>query len=163
MRTSVSASSKRSERSTNSRPRRTFPARIASFVRVSGSTRRRICSFARPRNPIPLPDTRCQRGRESSSPSGRSTAATDTTTIRSRSGPVGGPPKCASRPEYAYFPFGGGARQCIGRRFALLELRLVLARILRSVRLEATPETELSPTPALTSRPESPVWVRVRR
>ncbi|WP_162354475.1 cytochrome P450 [Natrialba swarupiae] len=68
-----------------------------------------------------------------------------------------------SLPEYAYFPFGGGARQCIGRRFALLELRLVLARILRSVRLEATPETELSPTPALTSRPESPVWVRVRR
>ncbi len=67
------------------------------------------------------------------------------------------------RPEFAYFPFGGGQRQCIGRRFALLELRLCLARILRSVRLEPTPETALSPTPALTSRPDGPVWARVRR
>ncbi|WP_165875319.1 cytochrome P450 [Natrarchaeobius chitinivorans] len=68
-----------------------------------------------------------------------------------------------SLPEYAYFPFGGGPRQCIGRRFALLELRLCLARILRSVRIESVPETELTPTPALTSRPDGPVPVRVRR
>lgn len=66
-------------------------------------------------------------------------------------------------PDFAYFPFGGGPRQCIGRRFALLELRLTLAAILRSVRLEATSSTEISPTPALTARPKGPVWLRVRR
>ncbi|MFC7232497.1 cytochrome P450 [Saliphagus sp. GCM10025308] len=66
-------------------------------------------------------------------------------------------------PDFAYFPFGGGPRACIGRRFALLELRLALATILRTVSLEATPETQWSPTPALTSRPDGPVPVRVRR
>lgn len=66
-------------------------------------------------------------------------------------------------PDFAYFPFGGGPRQCIGRRFALLELRLTIAAILRSVRLEETSETEISPTPALTARPDGPVWLRVRR
>ncbi|WP_207586428.1 cytochrome P450 [Halomontanus rarus] len=69
----------------------------------------------------------------------------------------------AELPDFAYFPFGGGPRQCIGRRFALLELRLALATVLRSVRLEATSSTEFAPTPALTARPEGPVWLRVRR
>lgn len=68
-----------------------------------------------------------------------------------------------SIPEFAYFPFGGGKRQCIGRRFALLELKLAIAEFLRAVRLEPMPETELSPAPALTARPEGPVWLCVRR
>ncbi|MCU4743225.1 cytochrome P450 [Natronoglomus mannanivorans] len=69
----------------------------------------------------------------------------------------------AELPDFAYFPFGGGPRQCIGRRFALLELRLALATVLREVRLESTSSTDLSPAPALTARPEGPVWLRVRR
>ena len=39
------------------------------------------------------------------------------------------------RPEYAYFPFGGGPRHCIGMRFARMELQLALATIARRCRV----------------------------
>ncbi|MEY7849306.1 cytochrome P450 [Natrarchaeobius sp. A-rgal3] len=40
------------------------------------------------------------------------------------------------RPEYAYFPFGGGPRHCIGMRFAMTELQLTLATLARRVDFE---------------------------
>ncbi len=49
------------------------------------------------------------------------------------------------RPEYAYFPFGGGPRHCIGMRFAMTELQLVLATLARRVEFErVTDELDLS-------------------
>src|SRR5262249_40472922 len=38
-------------------------------------------------------------------------------------------------PRYAYFPFGGGPRICIGNQFALMEATLVLATIAQKYRL----------------------------
>jgi cytochrome P450 len=68
----------------------------------------------------------------------------------------------ADRPEYAYFPFGGGPRHCIGMRFARMEMQVVLATILRRYDLElvSDPEPELAPSSNL--RPAEPIEIRVR-
>ncbi|WP_123619431.1 cytochrome P450 [Halorubrum sp. CSM-61] len=68
-------------------------------------------------------------------------------------------PAIGERPEYAYFPFGGGPRHCIGMRFARQELRLAVATLLRRVRLEPV-TTDLSLRASANTRPDGPVRVR---
>ena len=68
----------------------------------------------------------------------------------------------AGLPRLAYFPFGAGPRRCIGDRFALLELSLVLATLYRRYELELDPETRFEVTSAVTTRPKHPVWMTVR-
>jgi cytochrome P450 len=70
--------------------------------------------------------------------------------------------ECAELPRFAYFPFGGGPRVCVGQHFALLELLLIVARIGQSYRFERIPE-ELIQKPVITLRPGGPVNFRVRR
>ena len=41
-----------------------------------------------------------------------------------------------SLPRFAYFPFGGGARGCIGRGISLIELKVILALVIRKFRIE---------------------------
>ena len=64
-------------------------------------------------------------------------------------------------PRFAYFPFGGGPRVCIGNRFAMMEAKLVLAVVIQRFRVEATPETTLSLTPSVTLRPRDGLWLRL--
>jgi cytochrome P450 len=57
-------------------------------------------------------------------------------------------------PRYAYFPFGGGPRQCIGNGFAMMEAILVVAAIAKRFRLSLVPGQHITPTPYVTGRPE---------
>jgi len=64
-------------------------------------------------------------------------------------------------PKFAWFPFGGGPRRCIGDGFALQEARLALATVVRDWEVE--PLEGLSFAPSVTLRPDGPVEMRVRR
>jgi cytochrome P450 len=63
------------------------------------------------------------------------------------------PERGAGRPRYAYFPFGGGPRQCIGSGFALMEAQLVLATAAQRYRLELVPGQRIALDPKITLRP----------
>lgn len=53
-------------------------------------------------------------------------------------------------PHFAYFPFGGGPRICIGNGFAMLEAALVLATVAQRFRLKLLPSRPVEPTALLT-------------
>ncbi len=55
-------------------------------------------------------------------------------------------------PKFAYFPFGGGPRQCIGESFAWMELVLVVATIAQRWRLQLVPGHPVAPLPVVTLR-----------
>jgi cytochrome P450 len=64
-------------------------------------------------------------------------------------------------PRFAYMPFGGGARICIGNRFAMMEAVLILATVARQFRLERQSGRPVEPKPSITLRPGGGVWVRL--
>ena len=66
-------------------------------------------------------------------------------------------------PRFAYFPFGGGPRQCIGNSFAQMEAVLVLAVIAQRFRLSLIPGQRITPTPYITLRPAPGIRMLVAR
>jgi cytochrome P450 len=66
-------------------------------------------------------------------------------------------------PRFAYFPFGGGPRQCIGNAFAQMEAVLILAAIAQRFRLSLVPGQRVTPTPYVTLRPEPGIQMRLAR
>src|SRR5215470_14973754 len=66
-------------------------------------------------------------------------------------------------PRFAYFPFGGGPRQCIGNTFALMEASVVLATIGQRFRLELVPGRDVQPMASITMRPRNGIRVRLVR
>jgi len=66
-------------------------------------------------------------------------------------------------PKFAYFPFGGGPRQCIGNAFALMEASLILATVAQKFRLRLVANHRVEPLASITLRPRHGVRVTLER
>ena len=61
---------------------------------------------------------------------------------------------------FAYFPFGGGPRQCIGNTFAMMEMTFVIATLAQRYHLNVLPGPRVEPAPGITLRSNRPITVR---
>lgn len=75
------------------------------------------------------------------------------------------PERKAERPRYAYLPFGGGPRQCIGNNFAMTEAILLLVTIAQRYRLDLIPGQRVAMDPLVTLRPKGglPMLINPRK
>ena len=64
--------------------------------------------------------------------------------------------------RFAYFPFGGGGRRCIGNGFAMMEMQLIVAAVMQRFELVYAGNGTVDPEPLVTLRPQSPILVRLR-
>ena len=67
----------------------------------------------------------------------------------------------ASIPRDAYLPFGLGPRVCIGARFAMMEMVIVMACLLRGLRFDFTGERDPVPVMRITLQPDIPMPMRL--
>ena len=64
-------------------------------------------------------------------------------------------------PKFAYFPFGGGPRLCIGNAFATMEATLLLTTLVQRFRFQLLPHARVVPFPSVTLRPRRGLHMRV--
>jgi cytochrome P450 len=64
-------------------------------------------------------------------------------------------------PRFAYMPFGGGPRICIGNRFAMNEAVLILSTLVRRFGFVSQSDRSAVPFPSITLRPKGGVWVKL--
>ncbi len=63
--------------------------------------------------------------------------------------------------KYAYFPFGGGPRLCIGNNFAIQEMQVALAMILQKFKIEVDPDFKPELEPLVTLRQKNPMYAKL--
>ena len=73
------------------------------------------------------------------------------------------PERMKERPRYAYFPFGGGARLCIGNNFAMMEMQIILALICTRFSFATVPGYKLELEALVTLRPKGRLPLLVTR
>jgi cytochrome P450 len=73
------------------------------------------------------------------------------------------PVRSGKIPRFAYFPFGGGPRVCVGAAFAMMEATLLLAMMQQRFHFELVAGHPVEPLPTVTLRPKHGILVNVRR
>lgn len=71
--------------------------------------------------------------------------------------------KHRARHNFAFFPFGGGPRLCIGNNFALMELQLVLIHFIRQYDFTLVPNQDIKMEPLVTLRPDREVMIDFKK
>ena len=71
------------------------------------------------------------------------------------------PERQAERPKFAYFPFGGGPRVCVGEQFAWMEGVILLATIAQRWRLRLVRDHPVALQPIITLRPKYGMAMRL--
>ena len=69
----------------------------------------------------------------------------------------------STRPQFAYFPFGGGPRRCIGQQFAMVEGKLILATLAQRYHPELVSDPDVDLSVSITTRPIDPIKLRLEQ
>lgn len=67
------------------------------------------------------------------------------------------------RPRMAYMPFGAGPRMCIGNHFALMEMQLLLAVLVRRFKFDLVSNVPVVPQPLITLKPKYGIGMRITK
>jgi cytochrome P450 len=73
------------------------------------------------------------------------------------------PQAVAGRHRFAYLPFGGGPRICIGNGLAMAEAKAIVATVAQRYRVRLVPGRVVEPIGLITLRPKRGVWVTLER
>jgi cytochrome P450 len=73
------------------------------------------------------------------------------------------PQRSAGRPRFAYFPFGGGERACLGSALALMEMQMIVAMVAQRYRLQLVPGRRVEIEAGVTLRPRHGMPMTVQR
>ena len=72
------------------------------------------------------------------------------------------PEQSKGRSRFAYFPFGGGPRQCIGNELALMEIKLILIRMIQLYRFTLSSKIPVKMNALSSLQPRGGVWVKAQ-
>jgi len=71
--------------------------------------------------------------------------------------------KVKARPKYAYFPFGGGKRKCIGEHFAIMEMILVIVRSVSKYQFKLDSDKDPGLVLSITIKPKEKIWIHTKK